>query len=210
MILMCPLHSHILRVLGTPPARHQKPGNRTLPTPHRSELALATEMSVQTAPRATRGSLGRPQPTSPGSRCSPPLTPSRCGRPLGPLCSPSTRPGKGKPGRVGGNLGFHCTVAPEHSPPPFSRRRLADPHSRPVPQTHGPFTSKSARPRVGLLVFQSGPRHCASRESSPSAHSPSLLVCPLPHALFLQIGLKDPGDPDRWTLSPDLIAPSPL
>lgn len=69
----------------------------------------------------------------------------------------------------------------------------------------GPVSSVLA---VARLVLQSSPCRSASRVQ-PLSRQPSL-VCPLPHVFFLQTGLKDPGDPDTWTLSPALTAPSPL
>lgn len=129
---------------------------------------------------------------------------SRCGRPLGPLCSPSARPRKGKPSRVGGDpclsprgcLGRHCTGPPSSARHPFLRGDWQTPHSGQRQQTRGRLPNESARrgrvssvPAVPDSPFS--PALVTVRPGSPAPQRSARHGLSVPS----RTGVKGPGDP---------------
>lgn len=131
--------------------------------------------------------------------------------PWGPSAHPALGPGRGSPAvwagtRVCPPVGVWVVTAqgPRARPATLSSEGTGRP---PTPgqrqQTRGRLPNESAR-RGRVSSFQSSPRHCASREPSPSAVSPSRLVRPQPY------WCKRSRRPRHADPLPDLTAPSPL
>lgn len=121
---------------------------------------------------------------------------SRRGRPLGPLCSPSARPRKGKPSRVGGDpclsprgcLGRHCTGPPSSARHPFLRgdRQTPTPASASRPVGASPI---SQRAEGGSPPFS--PALVTVRPGSPAPQRSARHGLSVPS----RTGVKGPGDP---------------